>query len=683
MSLFDPINGFTPVWIDYETFSECDLKKHGSYVYAEHPSTRVLCAAIFVNGHRIFWTLERYNIQPLPGFQYVVGIDFLRSMFESPIMGIAHNVDFERPITTKTLKLPEPQGGWRDTADLTLMRGLPAGADAAGQYLLGMGKDYEGYALMMKHCKPDKKGVALPITDSVIQRYQSYNWRDVEIQFGITERFGIEINPEWERRVNNLHRSINHRGVQLDVKFATTLKSFDDVFKNEACRAVEDATLGVVKGSDLRRNDFIREYLKTQGLEIDNMRADTIETILEADEAGEIPSDDGQLPLEIYSVLTNRMVVTRAALAKVETALRSSCADGRIYALLRYWGARTGRWSGKMLQIQNLRRPNEDFDLEAAILAVENNDIEAFTTLCKGHRPYELLSSLIRGILIPRPGCVFVAADFAQIEARVLLWMAEDWINLQEHVEYDLGRGPDIYCRFASFLYKKEITKKQFPMERQIGKIGELACGYGGSVGAVNRFAYSGGIDLGAVGIDPKTLVDAWRTKHPLVTDMWRRSEDCFRRAIRSQGKEFLAARCSFIGYPDRVEIRLPSGRILTYMNARLVQSRRIGWEDSEVIAYDSAVKGQVKHEELYGGRIIENIDQAISRDLLADAMLRIDEQGDDIVFHVHDEACVEVPEDYAEEAAKAIGKIMCTAPEWGKGIPVSAKPDILTRYGK
>ncbi len=824
MALIDPINGFTPVWLDYETQSECDLKACGSYVYAEHPTTKVLCAAIMLNGHRIFWTMDKFNIGMPHGVHYAFGYDFIRNLFLSPIIAIAHHVDFERPITLKTLKLPDPPGGWRDTMDQTLMRGLPAGADAAGQYLFGMGKDQEGYALMMKTCKPNRNGVMPVITDDVMRRYVIYNFRDTEIQYGISEKFGIDITPEREQQVNQLHRAINHRGVQVDTEFAQTLRSFDEAFKSESRRQVEIDTLGAVKGKDLTRNDFLRGYLKTQGLELDNMRADQIESILEADEDGEI-----ELSTEIYSVLTNRMVVSRAALAKVETALRGTCQDGRIYALLRYWGARTGRWSGARLQIQNMKRPDEDFDLEAAIEAVEDNDIDRFQELCKGKRPYELLSSLVRGILIPRPGCKFIVGDYSQIEARVLLWMAEDWGNLQEHVDFDLGLGPNIYCRFASFLYQKPIpNKKAFPKEYGVGKIGELAClaegtpiltksgwkrienidrtdliwdgdgwtssggsvfqgvkpcvcfhgvemttdhrvflddttvlsfddmrsdirkcwnaheygmssmwrlplherpqwacyeqpryvsradsselinrrtydildcgpknrfqawgllvhncGYQGGIGAVNRFAYSGGVDLAADGIAPQMIVDGWRKKHPLVCDMWYLAEDAFRRCMRNQGKEYIAARCAFTSFPDRVEIRLPSGRKLTYMNARLEESRRAGWEGSTVIVYDSAVKGRVKREEIYGGKIIENIDQAIARDLLADAMIRIDETGDEIVMHVHDEVVVEAPEECVEEVRQSVEDIMKVVPEWAKGMPVNAKPEIMSRYGK
>ncbi len=208
-------------------------------------------------------------------------------------------------------------------------------------------------------------------------------------------------------------------------------------------------------------------------------------------------------------------------------------------------------------------------------------------------------------------------------------------------------------------------------------------CGYQGGVGAVNRFAYSGGVDLAAVCINPQTIVSAWRAKHPRVVDMWHFLDDAFRRAIRNHNKEYYAGRCVFVGYPDRVEVRLPSGRVLTYMNARLEQSRRDGWEESTVIAYDSAVKGQVRREEIYGGKICENVDQAISRDLLADAMMRVQETGDEIVFHVHDEMVCEVPEDVVPDAAASMADIMKMPPSWGTGIPLNCKPDILTRYGK
>ncbi len=689
---------FFPVILDFETYSECDLRACGSYVYAEHPTTEVICAFFMFHGYRIFWTMEHFNVNPPPGVIYEHGYEFIWDLFHQPCIMIAHNVDFERPISQLTLGLPEPPGGWRDTMDQTLMRGLPAGADAAGEFLLGRGKDKNGYALMMQYCKPRRDGTKPVFTDDVINRYLAYNEADCIIQQGIVDMFGYDIHPEWENRVNQLHREINHRGVAIDIPFATTLREFDDSFKTQARAQVEKDTKGEIFGTDLARNEYIRQWLASKGLLIDNMRQDTIVQVLDADEAGDI-----ELSQDIYSVLTNRLVVTRAALSKVDTAIRATCSDGRLHALFRYWGAHTGRFSGKLLQAQNLKKPLDEFEkdsaqafqdlgltggvagmstLELAIQAVENRDRSLFEKCCIGMPPYELLSSLVRGIIVPKPGCKLVVGDFAAIEARVLLWMAEDWTNLAEYTEIDMGKGQDIYCRFASFLYGREITKKD-RMERGIGKIGILATGYQGGAGAVNRFAYAGGIDLTAAGIEPKQIVDSWRAKHPLVVRMWYDCERAFRSAIDSPGKPFYAARCEFVSYPRATLITLPSGRVITYMHARIEKSRRVGWEDRDVIVFDTAVKGQIRREETHSGKIAQNIDQAIASDLLRDAMLRIADTGDELVMHVHDEAVCEVPEDMAEEARQSMQEIMRTPPAWCRGIPLGAKPTIERRYGK
>lgn len=670
-----------PVILDYESQSEVNLKKCGSYVYAEHPSTKVICAFLRFSGYRIYWTMDRYDIRMPQGVIYEVGLPFLRDLFSQPgMIAIAHNVDFERPLSEITLGLPVPEGGWRDTMDQMLLRGLPGGADAAGMYLAGMGKDMAGFKMMIATCQPRRNGEMPVLTDLIMQKYLTYNEQDTIIQQIIVDKFGYDIHPEWENRVNQLHRRVNHRGVAIDVPFARTLREFDDSFKKEARERVEKETNGEIKGSDLTRRDFILEWCRSKGLELSDLRQDNIEKVLEADSNEEI-----ELPVDIYSVLTNRMVVTRAALSKVDTAIRATCRDGRMYALLRYWGAHTGRWSGLRLQLQNLKNPSDDFKdvMQIAIKAIEQRDLKTFTECCKGHPPYELLSSLIRGVIIPRPGCKIINGDFSQIEARVLLWMAEDNENLHEYVLYDQGKGPDIYCRTASFLYRREIVKGKDNEERQIGKIAALACGYQGGQGAVHRFANAGGIDLAKAGIDAQKLVTAWREKHPRVVDLWWRCDDAFRRALRTNGKSFYAGKCEIMGFPGQVQVRLPSGRILTYVNARIEPSQKPGWEDQLAIVYDNAMKGKVIREETSPGKLCQNFDQAIARDLLADAMLRVDETGDEITFSVHDEQNAEVPEDQAEEARASMEEIMKTPPEWGRGIPMNAKPRILNRYGK
>lgn len=675
------------VYLDFETQSACNLKKYGSYAYAEHSTTKVICAAICVEGYRIFWTMEKYELVMPAGVIYEHGIEFLREMVTSQkITLVCHHMNFERSMWVYCLKLPEP-AAWIDTMDLTLMHGLPAGADAAGAYLLGMGKDTEGYKLMMKTCKPDKKGHMPVISQAVVQRYVNYNFRDTDISVGIADRFGIDVKPPWEAEVLTMHHNINHRGMGIDRQFAETLRSFDEVFKLKAAEAAESITAqnspgDAITRADLTRNKFLLEWFKRHRLELPNMRQDTLEQVLDG-------ADEVELPVELQCVIESRLVVTRAALSKVETALRQLSSDGRIRAQTQAHAAHTGRWGGRGMQPQNLKRPDESFDLKGAITAVEEKDLAKFSELCIDKKsgammpPYQLLGSLIRGIIVPAPGHVLLPGDFEQIEARNALWMVEDWVGLKEHIDYDNGFGPDVYVRLAQTIYGDASLTKNDKKKRQAGKIGELACTYGGSSGAVSRFAYSYGIDFAEIGVDPMDIVKAWRAKRVKCVQGWYAMESAFKRAMGAVGKSYEACRCSFKAFNDRVEMLLPSGRSLCYMNARLAPSTRHGWEDSLVITYDQAAKGKTVSHETFGGKLFENCVQAACRDLLAQAMLRVENEGYPIVLHVHDELIPEVPEAEAGEACKVVEQIMCDPPEWAKGMPLRGTPAPCRRYGK
>ena len=213
------------------------------------------------------------------------------------------------------------------------------------------------------------------------------------------------------------------------------------------------------------------QWFKVNGLELNNMRKESLEEVLEADDEGEV-----EIPEFITSVIKNRLVVSRAALGKAQAAVNRVCADGRIRALFGTGELRTGRWASSGVQIHNLKRPDEDFDIVAAITSVVAKDRELFEKLCKGRPPYELLASLIRGIFIPKPGCVLVIGDYSAIEARGLLWMADDHDGLKDHVDADRG-GKDIYIRFAEFIFKRTLIKKENLKKKCAGgKVGELAC---------------------------------------------------------------------------------------------------------------------------------------------------------------------------------------------------------------
>jgi DNA polymerase len=685
------------VYLDFETQSECNIKQFGSTVYAQHPSTKVMCAALSVAGTRIFWTEIPYDLKLPDGVIYEHGLEFLRSMVTDPsgCIIVAHNMEFERAIWNYTLKLPEPQQ-WYDTMDVTLSRGLPAGCDEAGKYLLKMEKDHEGKRYIATIWGPNKKtGIVPALTSYHIQRIINYNFRDVEISQGIASQEGYVMTPDWEQRVCDLHHKINFWGIRIDKEFAKTLRSFDDEFKAAAGEHVEELTGGSITRSDLTRSEFIMEQLNANlpaDLHLDNMQEKTLEELVEECEG----RDD--VPWQLQEVIKCRMIATRAALAKVDKALDCISADGRAKAQLRYWGASTGRWSGYQVQPQNMKKPNEDFDLPAAIAAIERQDRDAVVALCKDKNgktlpPYELLGSLVRGILVPEPGSVFVVGDFASIEARALLWLAGDEENLNEYRAKDRadeahpdGKDPtvpDTYQSLAGSMFKVnpvEVSKKQ----RGGGKIGILACGFQGGANAVERMARSSNVDLEGAGLTPQDVVDGYRDKHPKVRAFWTDCESKFKYVLTtSRTTVGTVGRLKFERLPDRVLITLPSGRSLTYMNARMEDRRYNSSFGGQEIAYDNAVHGHTRRRTTYGGKIVENVVQAFCRDLLADVMLRLDAAGWPIAFHVHDEVVGEIVIPRADEYLEAMQQIMRTPPAWAEGMPVFSIPCTMARYGK
>jgi DNA polymerase len=701
--VLDPTEFTDPViaYLDFETQSACNLRWHGGYVYAEHPSTKVMCAAIIVDGRRIYWTELEYKLTMPTGVEYEHGLDFLRDMVTDPAgcVIVAHNVGFERAIWTRTLKLPEPLA-WRDTMDRTLSKGLAAGADEAGLTLFGMGKDEEGKRFISRIWGPNPDtGDLPPLTDYVIQNILNYNFRDTDISYGIAQKFGLNATPEWEQDVCDLHHKINYWGICIDKQFATTLRDFDEEFKVVAGAYVEQLTDGSVTRADLTRGDFLREQLNLNlpsQLQLPDMKLETLQKLVnlyeEQEESKSAADQTGIIAHEVVEVIRCRLAVSRAALAKVDKALKCVSADGRAKGQLRYHGASTGRWSGYQIQIQNMKRPNEEFDLAAAAQAVENQDREKFNELCKGQPPYELLGSLIRGIIVPAPGNVFVVGDFASVEARGVLWLADDEEGLVDYRRKDAAdevhpdgkdpNVPDTYQILAGTIFGKNpltVTKR----ERGGGKIGILSAGFGGGPNAVIRMAGPLGVDLKGLGIDPQAIINGYRMKYDKVVKKWHECQNQFTALLQSNRTTVLpAGKLSFERKPDCVEMRLPSGRVITYWNARM---ERDPFDDRrQVIVYDNAVNGKVLQRRTYSGKIYENAVQGFCRDLLADVMLRADRAGASIAFHVHDEIVLEVPEQHGPAWRDWLEREMRTAPAWAQGMPVFSKPEIMSRrYGK
>jgi DNA polymerase bacteriophage-type len=609
------------VWLDYESQSKCPISA-GSSRYAQDPSTRAYIASLAIcepNGDapvtsRFIWTDRPWQLEMPDSWEHVHGIEWLRDLFGDDryeIWCIAHNVSFERSICEYTLDIPPP-ARWIDTMDIANSRGLPAGLDKLGQYCFRTPKDELGKNLMLKLCAPPKhgrnKGVLPDITQDDIQNLITYSCGDTVVARQFSLEYGILIKPDHEQDVRDCHHAINHFGIGFDLDYATALDSMEQFFRHQAMLRVADVTGNEITGDDLFRVKFITEAINANlpaDMQITNLRARTLEDLMEDAE------DRDDVGPEVIEVVKSRLIVTRAALDKVRAAMSMVCDDGRIRDQFNYWGAGTGRWAGRGTQPQNMKRPDEDFDLQAAILAVKNRDTEAFLRLCvdekgKTRQPYELLGSLVRGIFIPKPGHVFVVGDYASIEARVLMWLARQEEGLQEHRDADAGLIDDVYCAFASSIYGYEVRKKTHKKERQAGKVGQLAGGYGGGPNAVQRMAFGNRIDLDAAGVTPQQVVDKWRGHYYKVPTLWADIERAFSQAA-TQHRTVSVAGMQFMAKDRHVHIELPSGRRLTYMNARKRASTREGREGQLVLAYDTMNRGAVRTKEVYGGLLTEN----------------------------------------------------------------------------
>ena len=361
---------------------------------------------------------------------------------------------------------------------------------------------------------------------------------------------------------------------------------------------------------------------------------------------------------EVLEVLQLRLLMAKTSVKKYEAIERSVCSDGRCHGLLQFYGAnRTGRWAGRLVQVQNLPQ-NHIVDLELARDLVKNRQFDLIDLLYDSTPG--VLSELIRTAFVPRPGTRFIVADFAAIEARVLAWFSGEQWRLTTFEE-----GGDIYCASASQMFGVPVVKHgENGHLRQKGKIAELALGYGGSVGALTSM---GALDMGMQEEELQPLVNQWRASNPHITKFWWDVDAAAVKAVKERTSVNYKNLC-FTYRSGILFVTLPSGRSLSYIKPRMTQNRF----GRESLSYEGV--GESKkwmRIETYGPKLVENIVQATARDLLALAMLRLRDAGFDIVMHIHDEAVLEVPEGVS--SVEEICQIMAVAPDWAAGLPLRA----------
>lgn len=640
--------------IDIETYSSVNLAKSGVYRYCESADFDILLFGYSVDG------------QPVKVIDLAAGEELpqeLRSALTDPtITKWAFNAQFERVCLSRYLGYPVGQYldpiSWHCTMVWAATLGLPLSLEGVGA-VLGLEKQKlkEGKDLIRYFCTPAKTRDGdtfqhLP-TDAPEkwERFKDYNLRDVETEMAIQQKLSKFPVPESEWTNYVLDQHINDRGIQLDMPLVEAAIQCDEQFKQahlEQARAVT--------GLDNPNSPAqLKAWLAEQGVEADSLSKTAVLELLET-ASGEV-----ELALSLRQELAKSSVKKYTAMQKVVGT------DSRARGLIQFYGAnRTGRYAGRLIQVQNLPQ-NHLPDLDVARSLVRAGQFDAVEMLYDSVPM--VLSELIRTAFVPSSSNRFFVADFSAIEARVIAWIAgEQW---RQDV---FANGGDIYCASASQMFKVPVEKHGVNGHlRQKGKIAELALGYGGSVGALKAM---GALDMGVPEEELQPLVTAWRNSNPKITALWWAVDDAVKRCVIE--KTTTATHGITFSYQSgMLFITLPSSRHLCYVKPRL----GVNTFGGQSVTYEG-VGSQKKwlRLESYGPKFVENIVQATARDILAEAMLRLDAKGYKIVMHVHDEAVIEAPPDTSLED---ICETMGIQPQWADGLLLRADGYICDFYKK
>lgn len=630
--------------IDIETFSSVDLTSCGVYAYTESSDFEILLFG-YAFGDDPVRVVDLAQGEELPR-------DVLEALIDPGVIKTAFNANFERVCIARFFKLHLPVEQWRCTMVHALYLGLPGDLDTVAKVLrLPVQKDAAGKNLIRYFSKPCKPTAANGRRTRNLPQHAPEKWeqfiaycaRDVETEREVKrvlERFPV---PDKEWRLWWLDQKINDTGVALDRVLVKNAIECDTSYNQ---RLVEKAVK--ITGLDNPNSvSQLRQWLMDEGVEAADLRKSTVSKL--------IKETDGL----IKQVLELRQELSKTSVKKYQAMERTVCRDGRVRGLLQFYGAsRTGRWAGRLVQIQNLPK-NDMPDLHIARQLLRSGNFEALELLYESVP--DVLSQLIRTAFVPAPGHRLIISDFSAIEARVVAWLAgEQW-----RLEVFKSHGK-IYEASASQMFKvpiEQITKGS-PL-RQKGKIAELALGYQGGVGALINM---GALDMGLSEEELPQLVAAWRAANPAIVQFWRDVEEAALRAVKDRTSVELHHGLVFSYESDILFIRLPSGRRLSYIKPRIERDEQFG---KLGVTYDGTEFGKWTRLRTYGGKLTENIVQAVSRDCLAEALLRLAAFGYRIIFHVHDEVVLEMP--IGVGSVKEVEEIMAQPIPWAPGLPLAS----------
>ena len=632
------------LFIDLETFSSVDISSAGAFRYTEAPDFEILLIAYA-------WDDEPVQVLDLTSGTLHVRAHWanLKDALRSPsVVKVAHNCAFERAALSRYIGRDLPPEEWEDTMVLAAYNGLPLSLDGAGAALgLRQQKIKEGAALIRYFCQPCKPTKANgqrsrnrpEHAPDKWARFVEYCGRDVEVAQAIYKRLGSFPVTPFERRIWALDARINERGVLVDLDLARAAVAVDEAFTAELMSEMKKLT-GLENPNSVAQ---LKGWLEGCGHFSDSLAKAAVSDMLA--EASD--------PV-VARVLRLRQMLGKTSTTKYGTMLAAAGSDDRMRGLTQYYGAaRTGRWAGRLVQLQNL--PQNHLDAIGAVRELVRSRDLATLEMIYDDVP-DVLSQLIRTALVAKPGHTFLVADFSAIEARVIAWMAgEQW---RQDV---FASGGDIYCSSASQMFKVPVEKHGVNGHlRQKGKVAELACGYGGGVNALIAF---GADKMGLSPEEMQDIVTQWRAASPSIPKFWRDTEAAAKLALENPGKKYrVPCGVEFRKDADALRLLLPSGRWLTYWGARL--------ENGSIVYMGQGSQGGWLKKDTWGGKLVENIVQAVARDCLAVAMDRLDAAGFEICFHVHDEVVAEAPEGSRwEDMAEIMGRPI----EWAPGLLLRA----------
>lgn len=640
--------------VDIETYSSANIKESGVYAYAAAPDFEILLIGYQMDGgpvQVIDLTDPLYDPEDFS--------EFWAALIDPGMVKTAYNANFERTCLAAWTGKPMPPEQWRCTAVHAATLGLPgnlAGVGAALGLPQDKQKDAAGKRLIDYFCKPCRPtkangGRTRNLPEHAPEKWEQfveYNRQDVVAEAAIKAQLAVYKIPAAEQQLWNLDQRMNDNGVLLDMDLADKIIRYDEIYRRRLMEEAGELT-GLENPNSL--NQLKDWFLSTYQMEIKSITKDTIPQIKE--ELEKLPGAEPAIRM-----LRIRQELGKTSVKKYQAMSQAVCPDGRLRGVLQFYGAnRTGRWAGRIVQVHNLPQ-NKIPDLDLARQLVKDEDFETLELLFEGV-PF-VFSQLIRTTFIPSPDCRFVVSDFSAIEARVTAWLADE----QWRLDVFNGHGKIYEASAAQMFHVPIESVKKGSKLRQQGKVAELALGYGGGFGAMKKMDKAGTIPDDEIPM----IISNWRKASPRICKFWYNVEGAAKTAMEERRTVKLKHGITFSYINHILFIGLPSGRKLAYYNARIEDGKK----GKPAITYEG-VDQETKawgRNDTWGGKLVENIVQAVARDCLAETIKRVSSAGYQIVMHVHDEIIVDVPT--ADTGAlKTITDIMAQPISWAPGLPL------------